>query len=177
MPIFASLVCGFVFGCGLTVSGMIQPAKVLGFLDVFGAWDPSLAVVMAAGLTVTSIGYALVRRRSPLFEKESLWPTKKDIDQSLLLGALLFGIGWGLVGLCPGPAVTNLATLSLPVIIFVIAMALGMLAHDLMLARRCPLRIVSPAQPPQMAKLQSTRRHRLECSGMSAFGTKRTFHD
>src|SRR5262245_45612433 len=133
MPIFASLVCGFVFGCGLTVSGMIQPAKVLGFLDVFGAWDPSLAVVMAAGLTVTSIGYALVRRRSPLFEKESLWPTKKDIDQSLLLGALLFGIGWGLVGLCPGPAVTNLATLSLPVIIFVIAMALGMLAHDLML--------------------------------------------
>jgi uncharacterized protein len=139
MPIFASLVCGFVFGCGLTVSGMIQPAKVLSFLDVFGirsgAWDPSLAVVMAAGLTVTSIGYALVRRRSPLFEKESLWPTKKDIDQSLLFGALLFGVGWGLVGLCPGPAVTNLATLSLPVIIFVIAMALGMLAHDLWLAR------------------------------------------
>ena len=139
MPIFASLVCGFLFGCGLTVSGMIQPVKVLGFLDVFGirsgAWDPSLAVVMAAGLTVTSIGYALVRRRSPLFEKESLWPTKKDIDQSLIFGALLFGVGWGLVGLCPGPAVTNLATLSLPVIIFVIAMALGMLAHDLMLAR------------------------------------------
>jgi uncharacterized protein len=139
MPIFASLVCGFVFGCGLTVSGMIQPAKVLSFLDVFGirsgAWDPSLAVVMAAGLTVTSIGYALVRWRSPLFEKESLWATKKDIDQSLLFGALLFGVGWGLVGLCPGPAVTNLATRSLPMIIFVIAMALGMLAHDLWLAR------------------------------------------
>ena len=139
MPILASLVCGFVFGCGLTVSGMIQPAKVLSFLDVFGfrsgAWDPSLAVVMAAGLTVTSIGYALVRWRSPLFEKESLWPTKKDIDQSLLFGALLFGVGWGLVGLCPGPAVANLPTLSLPVIIFVIAMALGMLAHDLWPAR------------------------------------------
>ena len=139
MPIFASLVCGFLFGCGLTVSGMIQPVQVLGFLDVFGirsgAWDPSLAVVMAAGLTVTSIGYALVRRRSPLFEKESLWPTKKDIDQSFIFGALLFGVGWGLVGLCPGPAVAYLATLSLPVIIFVIAMALGMLAHDLMLAR------------------------------------------
>jgi len=76
MRIFASLLCGFVFGCGLTVSGMIQPAKVLGFLDVFGIrsgdWDPSLAVVMAAGLAVASIGYALVRRRSPLFEKESL---------------------------------------------------------------------------------------------------------
>lgn len=139
MPIFASFVCGLVFGCGLTVSSMIQPAKVLGFLDVFGirsgAWDPSLAVVMATGLAVASIGYALVRRRSPLFEKESLWPTKKDIDQSLLFGALLFGVGWGLVGLCPGPAVANLATLSLPVIIFVIAMALGMLAHDLWPAR------------------------------------------
>jgi uncharacterized membrane protein YedE/YeeE len=90
---------------------------------------------MAAGLTVASIGYALVRRRPPLFEKKSLWPTKKDIDQPLLFGALLFGVGWGLVGLCPGPAVTNLATLSLPVAIFVIAMALGMLAHDLWLAR------------------------------------------
>jgi len=139
MPVLASLVCGFVFGWGLTVSGMIQPAKVLGFLDVFGipsgTWDPSLAVVMAAGLTVATIGYALVRRRPPLFERKSLWPTKKDIDQPLLFGALLFGAGWGLVGLCLGPAVTNLATLSLPVAIFVIAMALGMLVHDFWLAR------------------------------------------
>lgn len=139
MPVLASLVCGFVFGWGLTASGMIQPAKVLGFLDIFGipsgTWDPSLAVVMAAGLTVASIGYALVRRRPPLFEKKSLWPTKKDIDRTLLSGALLFGVGWGLVGLCPGPAVANLATLSLPVIVFVIAMAVGMLAHDLWPAR------------------------------------------
>jgi uncharacterized membrane protein YedE/YeeE len=128
-----------VFGWGLTVSGMIQPAKVLGFLDVFGipsdTWDPSLAVVMAAGLTVASIGYALVRQRPPLFEKKSLWPTKKDIDQPLLFGALLFGAGSGLVGLCPGPAVANLATLSLSVAIFVIAMALGMLIHDLWFSR------------------------------------------
>ena len=139
MRALASLACGFIFGWGLLISGMVMPTKVLGFLDIFaiasGGWDPSLAVVMAAGLTVTSIGYALVRRRSPLFEKESLWPTKKDIDQSLIFGALLFGVGWGLVGLCPGPAVTNLATLSLPVIIFVIAMALGMLAHDFWPAR------------------------------------------
>ena len=139
MSVLASLVCGFVFGWGLTVSGMIQPAKVLGFLDVFGipshTWDPSLAVVMAAGLAVASIGYALVRRRPPLFENESLWPTKKDIDQPLVIGALLFGVGWGLVGLCPGPALANLATLSLPVAIFVIAMALGMLAHDFWPAR------------------------------------------
>jgi uncharacterized protein len=139
VPVLVSLVCGFVFGCGLTVSGMIQPAKVLSFLDVFGiangAWDPSLAVVMAAGPTVASIGYALVQQRQPLFAKESLWPTKKEIDQPLLFGALLFGVGWGLVGLCPGPAVANLATLSLPVAIFVIAMAVGMLTHDLWLTR------------------------------------------
>ena len=139
MPVLASLVCGFVFGWGLTVSAMIQPTKVLGFLDVFGirsgAWDPSLAVVMAAGLTVAGIGYKLARRRPPLFEKESLWPAKKEIDRSLLSGAVLFGVGWGLVGLCPGPAVTNLATLSLPVIVFIIAMAIGMLAYDLWLVR------------------------------------------
>src|SRR5215472_2832916 len=141
MPVFASLVCGFVFGCGLTLSGMIQPAKVLGFLDVFGipsgAWDPRFAVVMAAGLMVASIGYAVVRQRPPLFAKESLWPTKTEIDRPLLFGALLFGVGWGLVGLCPGPAVANLATLSLPVAIFVIAMALGMLAHDLLAYGHC----------------------------------------
>ena len=139
MPVLASLICGFVFGCGLTISGMIQSTKVLAFLDVFGissgAWDPSLAVVMAAGLTVAGIGYKLALRRPPLFEKESLWPAKKEIDRSLLSGALLFGVGWGLVGLCPGPAVTNLATLSLPVIVFIIAMAIGMLAYDLWLVR------------------------------------------
>lgn len=134
MPILASLLCGFLFGWGLTISGMIQPAKVLGFLDVFGipsgAWDPSLAVVMASGLAVASVGFALLRNRAPLFERESLWPTKKHVDRSLLSGALLFGLGWGLVGLCPGPAITDLSTLSLPVIVFVIAMAIGMIAQD-----------------------------------------------
>jgi uncharacterized membrane protein YedE/YeeE len=135
MPIITSLLCGFVFGCGLTVSGMIQPAKVLGFLDFFGipsgAWDPSLAVVMATALSVASIGYALLGPRTPLFEKENLWPTKTGIDRPPLSGALLFGLGWGLVGLCPGPAIVDLSTLSLPVIVFVTAMAIGMLAHDL----------------------------------------------
>ncbi len=143
MPILASLVCGFVFGWGLTISGMIQPAKVLGFLDIFGipsgAWDPSLAVVMAAGLAVTGIGYVLAQRRPPLFAKQSLWPTRKDIDRPLISGALLFGIGWGLVGLCPGPAIANLATLSDSVIVFVIAMAIGMLAYDLWQTRSAAL--------------------------------------
>jgi uncharacterized protein len=135
MPVVASFLCGFVFGGGLLISGMTQPAKVLGFLDFFGipsgAWDPSLAVVMAAGLVVASIGYRLLRTRPPLFEKENSWPGQKDIDSSLLAGALLFGVGWGLVGLCPGPAIVNLSTLSLSGIIFVIAMAAGMLARDL----------------------------------------------
>jgi len=144
MPIFASLVCGFLFGCGLTVSGMIQPVKVLGFLDVFGirsgAWDPSLAVVMATGLAVAGLGYAIVGRRPPIFEKENLWPKKTGIDPPLLSGALLFGVGWGLVGLCPGPAVVNLATLSGPVVVFVIAMGIGMLVHDLW-----PVRTAVPA--------------------------------
>ncbi len=139
MPVLASLVCGFLFGCGLVLSGMNQPAKVLGFLDFFGipsgAWDPSLAVVMAAALAVTGLGYASLQTRPPLFERQSLWPTKKDIDRSLLCGALLFGLGWGLIGLCPGPAIVDLSTLSLPVIVFVIAMATGMLAHDLWPAR------------------------------------------
>src|SRR5579862_4308600 len=126
MPIIASFLCGFVFGGGLVISGMTQPAKVLGFLDFFGmpggTWDPSLAVVMAAGLVVASMGYRLLRSRPPLFEKENLWPSRKDVDSSLLAGALLFGIGWGLVGLCPGPAIVNLSTLSLSVIVFVMAM-------------------------------------------------------
>src|SRR5580700_2786082 len=139
MPALASLVCGFIFGRGLVISHMVQPGKVLGFLDVFGIpsgiWDPSLMVVMAAGLAVTSIGYALVRPRQPIFATQARWPTATAIDQPLLTGAALFGIGWGLVGLCPGPAIADLATASPGVIVFVIAMAVGMAAHDLWQAR------------------------------------------
>lgn len=133
MPlILASFVSGLVFGFGLLVSGMMQPAKVLGFLDIFGAWDPTLAVVMAAALAVASVGFALTRRRAaPLFAAETLWPTGSDIDRPLVVGAVMFGIGWGLVGLCPGPALENLATLSSQAIVFVIAMAAGMLVHGI----------------------------------------------
>jgi uncharacterized protein len=139
MPALASFVCGYIFGLGLFISGMIQPTKVLGFLDVFGipsgTWDPSLIVVMAAGLAVASIGYALARRRPPLLETQSRWPTATAIDPPLLVGTALFGVGWGLVGLCPGPAIANLATASPGVIVFVVAMAIGMAAHDLWQAR------------------------------------------
>jgi uncharacterized membrane protein YedE/YeeE len=131
MAMIASLVCGLIFGAGLLISGMVQPTKVLGFLDIFGIWDPSLAVVMVAALAVAIPGFMLVNGRSrPLLAARSLWPTKRDIDLPLIVGAALFGIGWGLVGLCPGPALESLATLSLPVIVFVIAMAGGMALHD-----------------------------------------------
>src|ERR1700720_1024919 len=132
MPIIAPLLCGLIFGAGLLVSGMVQPAKVLGFLDIFGAWDPSLAVVMAAALVVSIPGFMLARRQGrPMLAILSFLPTKLGLDRSLVIGSTLFGIGWGLVGLCPGPALENLATLSPLVIVFVAAMAGGMVLRDL----------------------------------------------
>jgi uncharacterized membrane protein YedE/YeeE len=121
MRMTASLLCGLVFGAGLLISGMVQPTKVLGFLDIFGAWDPSLAVVMAAALAVSTPGFMLAK---------SLWPTKRDIDRPLVVGATLFGVGRGLVGLCPGPALESLATLSPGILVFVAAMTGGMALHD-----------------------------------------------
>jgi uncharacterized membrane protein YedE/YeeE len=126
----ASFACGFLFGWGLLISGMVNPEKVLGFLDVFGAWDPSLAVVMAAALAVSSAGFRFAARRPPVLAPPNPSSTKRAIDAPLILGSALFGVGWGLVGLCPGPAVENLATLSPRVIVFVIAMAGGMALHD-----------------------------------------------
>src|SRR6266446_9279300 len=132
MQMMASLVCGLVFGAGLLISGMVQPTKVLGFLDIFGAWDPSLAVVMAAALAVSVPGFRLANGRSrPLLADQSFWPSKSQVDRPLIMGAALFGMGWGLVGLCPGPALESLATLSPGVIIFVAAMAGGMLVHSI----------------------------------------------
>jgi uncharacterized membrane protein YedE/YeeE len=127
MQALASFICGLVFGCGLLISGMTQPMKVLGFLDIFGRWDPTLAFVMAGALAMSGAGYALARRfRAPMFDAQYLWPTRRDIDRPLIIGAVLFGIGWGLVGLCPGPALENLTSLSPRVILFVLAMVAGM---------------------------------------------------
>ena len=134
MPILlASFLCGLVFGAGLLISGMTQPDKVLGFLDLFGAWDATLAFVMAGAVAVTAAGFALARRHGiPLLAERLRWPDRSDIDAPLLTGAVLFGVGWGLVGLCPGPALVNLAGLSGPVIVFVIAMTAGMAGHDML---------------------------------------------
>jgi hypothetical protein len=123
--------CGIVFGLGLLVSGMAQPTKVQNFLDLFGRWDPSLAVVMAAALAVSWAGFALARRRAqPTFAPQWSWPDRTEIDAPLVAGSALFGIGWGLVGLCPGPALVDILTGSPKLIVFVIAMAAGMAAHD-----------------------------------------------
>jgi len=145
MLILACLACGFIFGLGLLISGMTQPTKVLGFLDIFGAWDPSLAVVMAAALAVSGVGYVLARQRAqPVLAPKFDLATKTTVDAPLIAGAAMFGLGWGLVGLCPGPALENLATLSPQVIVFCIAMAAGMVGHDMWYARR-------PAAPPSGA--------------------------
>ena len=131
MLVVAALICGLVFGWGLLISGMVQPAKVSAFLDIFGAWDPSLAVVMIAALIVSVPGFMLAKRRErPILAAQSVWPSEMGIDSQLVIGSALFGVGWGLVGLCPGPASENLATLSPRVIAFVVAMTAGMALRD-----------------------------------------------
>ncbi|MDO9298318.1 YeeE/YedE family protein [Bradyrhizobium sp.] len=148
MAMIASLLCGLIFGAGLLISGMVQPTKVLAFLDVFGAWDPSLAVVMMAALAVSAPGFMLAKGRSrPLLAVRSFWPARDDIDRPLVIGSAMFGVGWGLVGLCPGPALESLATLSPGVIVFVAAMAAGMVLRDLWQRSR-------PAKPPEEALAQ-----------------------
>lgn len=123
----AALFAGALFGVGLAVSGMLIPDKVLNFLDVAGHWDPSLALVMGAAVAVTLPGYFWVMRKSqPLLAERFQVPTNRQIDGRLLLGASLFGLGWGLSGLCPAPALVNIATGLSDVLIFVVAMLAGM---------------------------------------------------
>ena len=128
----SALVAGLVFGLGLTVSQMINPSKVIAFLDVFGNWDPSLALVMGSALAVTAIGYRLAwRQPKPLFGERFQLPGNRKIDTRLAIGAILFGVGWGLSGLCPGPAISALLIGGGPALVFVLAMIAGMGAFEL----------------------------------------------
>lgn len=127
--ILSSYFGGLIFAIGLGIGGMTQPQKILAFLDVFGKWDPSLAFVMAGALVVHFVLFRLiVKRKSPRFASDFQIPSRTDIDQRLFIGAAIFGIGWGLGGYCPAPAITALASLSEKPLIFVVSMIGGMLA-------------------------------------------------
>lgn len=133
MSIFTSLLAGLVFGLGLILSGMASPAKVLGFLDLAGAWDPSLALVMAGAIAVGLPTFALVRRREATLLGQPLrLPTASAVDRRLLGGSLLFGAGWGLAGFCPGPALVALGMGELKAVVFVAAMLAGMGLFELL---------------------------------------------
>lgn len=128
--ISASFVIGLLFGIGLAVSQMINPAKVVGFLDFAGDWDPTLALVMIGAVIASAPGFAFAKKRDTAVLGEAMrLPTRRDIDARLIGGAALFGVGWGLSGFCPGPALAGLGSGLVPVVVFVVAMAAGMIGY------------------------------------------------
>lgn len=137
MGVIAAAAVGLIFGLGLVISGMADPAKVQNFLDVAGAWDPSLAFVMAGAIAVALPGYWLVRRRTrPLLGGSFAAPATSAIDTRLVAGAAIFGVGWGLAGFCPGPAVASLALGASGTLAFVPAMLIGIAAAAIVASRR-----------------------------------------
>ena len=125
--VVASFGAGLLFAVGLGVSGMTQPAKISGLLDLFGAWDASLALVMAGALSVSFLAHRLIMRRSgPLFDSRFHLPARQELDGRLLVGSAIFGVGWALGGYCPGPGLVSAASGSLPALVFVMSMAIGM---------------------------------------------------
>jgi uncharacterized membrane protein YedE/YeeE len=145
MFVLTSLLTGLVFGLGLIVSGMANPAKVLGFLDVGGAWDPSLALVMAGAIAVGFVAFRFMKNRTlSLMGAEMKLPTASRIDQRLVMGGALFGIGWGIAGFCPGPGLVALGMGEPKALVFVAAMLIGMIVFELLELRR-------PAMTPRAA--------------------------
>jgi len=135
--IAVALSSGAVFGFGLSLSGMLNPARVQGFLDVFGVWDPSLAFVLGGAVAVAMIGVALMRRMArPMLDKSFHLPSATKVDSRLVIGSAIFGVGWGMAGFCPGPALSALSLGLMPVVVFVISMVVGMLVHDRLIRGR-----------------------------------------
>lgn len=131
LPIF--IVSGILFGAGLTVSGMADPERVRGFLDISGAWDPTLIFVMGGAVAIMILAWPLQNRMlHPLLTNRFHLPDRKDIDRPLILGAILFGMGWAVAGLCPGPAVIGLVLEPFGALVFVIAMTFGMAIHRIL---------------------------------------------
>ena len=124
--IIISFVSGVIFAAGLSISGMTNPEKVKGFLDVFGNWDISLAFVMIGAIGLNFFSFKKVTKKKPLFSSSHFLPTKNEIDKRLILGASIFGIGWGLLGICPGPGIVNLVTMDSNALLFVVSMTIGM---------------------------------------------------
>ena len=135
--LLASLLAGLVFGLGLIVSGMADPAKVLGFLDLAGPWDPSLAFVMAGAIAVGALAFAIARKRTVSFLGAAMkLPMSRDIDGRLVIGSVVFGMGWGIAGFCPGPGLVALGMGEVKALVFVVAMLLGMGAFELLERRK-----------------------------------------
>lgn len=131
------VISGTLFGAGLTLSGMTDPARVRGFLDIFGRWDPTLAFVMAGAVIVMAIAWRIQSRmKQPLFGEKFSLPDRRDLDVRLIAGSALFGVGWGIAGLCPGPALASLALSPLSVLPFLAAMLAGMALHHFLPAAR-----------------------------------------
>lgn len=128
-----ALLAGALFGAGLAISGMADPQRVRGFLDLFGAWDPTLAFVMGGALIPMAIAWRLQNHMAkPFSATQFALPNRRDLDPRLIGGAALFGVGWGIAGLCPGPAIADLAIAPLPAAIFIAAMLVGMILHRLL---------------------------------------------
>lgn len=139
MKLIYALFTGLVFGVGISISGMINPAKVFNFFDVAGTWDPSLAFVMGGAVMITFVGYRLVwRRDAPLFGGGFQIPTSNSIDSRLIGGSALFGIGWGIAGFCPGAAIPALGTGRWEVVLFLVAVTAGFYARRLFAAMPTP---------------------------------------
>ena len=132
MTKLSSLISGIIFGLGLTISGMLNPSKVLGFLNIFKDWDPSLMFVMIGAILIFSPLHFIFKKKSrPIFAKFFIFPSKKDIDKNLIIGSSLFGVGWGLVGLCPGPAISGIFFLNIDVYLFILFMFFGFYLSNL----------------------------------------------